>query len=955
MRVADPGLGPVVRELWKDAYTGHESRELLLEMIWLAPMPDCSDLALTSALDDELEPDHRTYASLAVLAAGTANQKQTLAEEVLNRTLPQVVIRNTLPKMVPELIDTDAFFTLVNVLDAVKNSVHGLNYTIYRAVKNDGISRNGQITLRDQLADAIWSTRQDDCRMYQAHSDNDHFQDGLIASCYASIPTGDDDPAAWAYAFTIAIHFGNRRKSIIAETETDAVWTAVNSNSKLREAYLWACLKLADELEEREEDWSRFNRATSETRQLVHFNVEDQSWLLNAVDQEAPENRRGVAFHAITYFFDLRQDSELAEAIAVRISDRSDWLENLNGILNPQSKQPEEWELENNRRKEEQNAAEKKRVADWLEWREEVLNAPDFLMGGGRRLSILYDANKIVSQGTNRDNTWGHWDSQIIARTLSDGFLERYCNELAIFWRETDVLLRSERKPKERGRYAESWLLALAGVKAEAETIGWATSLSHGEAVKATRIACIELNGFGGYMATLDQAHPRAVAHVVAEEAFAELEQLSDVGQAEMFHDVLYHGTENMKDAVASRIAPHLSAFMSVEQGSGNDALRYAIGIIAEQGSSDAHVLAMEALCQQLKQNSKLSRPFVLSLVATLDTEAGCSRLLLETKNLRTSVDYANAVAAFAAVFGEKNSRRILDLGSIPEDRRVPLLYALVLRVYRVVRREDDTQHEGIYTPDIRDDAQYARSFLFNSLMNIKRPETLVALHQLAQQSDFAHMQDRLSQMAHEIAGQICDLTAHPLIAVQAIDRDSAFLPYDSKSLLSAMMTRLDSFEHDVLHAEDTPIVALRKLDKETDIRRFISNWLRGRDREVFSFTQEAVVVDEKRTDIRFQPRAMQGYATVELKRETWSVRQFEHALRSQLVGQYLQHENCRVGCLLICMANRKHWHHPDRKSRMSLQQVVSHLNCIATEIMASRAELQIVVKGIDYSVKVDH
>lgn len=57
-RVAHPNLGVVVRELWENAYTGHDSLELLLEMIWLAPMPDCTDLSLAAALDDTLDPYH---------------------------------------------------------------------------------------------------------------------------------------------------------------------------------------------------------------------------------------------------------------------------------------------------------------------------------------------------------------------------------------------------------------------------------------------------------------------------------------------------------------------------------------------------------------------------------------------------------------------------------------------------------------------------------------------------------------------------------------------------------------------------------------------------------------------------------------------------------------------------------------------------------------------------------
>ena len=204
--------------------------------------------------------------------------------------------------------------------------------------------------------------------------------------------------------------------------------------------------------------------------------------------------------------------------------------------------------------------------------------------------------------------------------------------------------------------------------------------------------------------------------------------------------------------------------------------------------------------------------------------------------------------------------------------------------------------------------------------------------------------------MAHEIAGQISDMTAHPIPVFQAMDRDGAFVPYDSRSLLTAMMTRLDSFEHDILHAEDTPVAALRKIDQETDLRRFIANWLRGRDRGIFDFPQEAVVIGEKRPDIRFVPKSMTAYGTVELKRETWSVREFEKTLKTQLLGQYLQHERCRVGCLLICMAKKKRWRHPDTNEWMTLQEVVRHLDILAREITATRPDLHISVKGIDYS-----
>ena len=123
----------------------------------------------------------------------------------------------------------------------------------------------------------------------------------------------------------------------------------------------------------------------------------------------------------------------------------------------------------------------------------------------------------------------------------------------------------------------------MAAVKAESETVGWVTSLSHGEAVQVVRIACVELNGFGGYIPTLVQAHLQAVGDVVSYKALAQFQQFGDAGQAEILHDVLYHGTVNMKAVVAARVASQIAGFLSTEQAGARNALGYAVQIIEEE------------------------------------------------------------------------------------------------------------------------------------------------------------------------------------------------------------------------------------------------------------------------------------------------------------------------------------------------------------------------------------
>lgn len=949
-RISHPDLGPVVRELWDVGYTGHDSRELLLELIWLGPMPDCVDLAAMAILDAGIPYHHRTYACWGVIASGTADQRRSLAEALVDRTLPEDVMRSVLPELVPREISLLEFLTVINAAQHIPKSVHGLNYAILNTVKSGRLSRNQRSLLRLRLAAEIWDNRLDDGHMYRAHSTKDHYQDGLIACCSGTIPTEDDNASGWARDVAIALHFGERHTSIVASDETDELTTALKNHTYLREAYFWACLEMSDTLVGREDDWGRVINATSESRRSIGFSNSDTAWLLTALSPEARDDHRGVAFRALTGFFDCREDKALQTAIAQSITDRPDFREHFEMVLNPVPCELDEYEIEMQQLDRQNAAEEAERVAKWLAWRTDVLSDPDFRLAGDQRLGTIYDAYKIIEQDQSNLDAWGQWNANLIATTISEEFLVRYRQELSSFWRDQDVQLRGERPPEERANIKRDWLLALAAVKAEAEIEGWATALSHDEATKAMRIACMELNGFAGYFDDLSAAHPIAVTEVVANEAIRELLQLAETGVGYMPHEILFHGSDQMKVAAAPLIAPTVGAVVAENAAQNPNSMGYALQIVAENGDNGAKTLIVDALRVALDEPECPNRKTLLSYLAKFDPENACTRLLEATAVLDSSEQKDEAIALFANIFGDRHSRSFPHLNAVQAEHQVQLLKQLVLRSYQAVRRDEDVRHDGVFSPGLRDNAQDARSFLFDALVSQKSPAALAALHELAAQPEFDHMPDRLREMVHEIAGQIADVSAMPLAAFQRLDKDGTFVPHDNASLLKATMARLDAFEHDILHAEDTPIAILRKADQELEVRRFIAHWLRHQDRDVFDFTQEAVVVDEKRTDIRFQPRTMHGYATVELKRETWSGHEMEVALREQLVGRYLRHENCRVGCLLICMRERKNWRHPQTNELMSLPQLVSWLLGIAEEIMRDRPELNLTVKGIDYT-----
>ena len=209
--------------------------------------------------------------------------------------------------------------------------------------------------------------------------------------------------------------------------------------------------------------------------------------------------------------------------------------------------------------------------------------------------------------------------------------------------------------------------------------------------------------------------------------------------------------------------------------------------------------------------------------------------------------------------------------------------------------------------------------------------------------------------MATELAANISEPEAMNARVFQEFDHERSYRAYDDPSLLAVMNHRLADFEHHLLNDEQTTVATLRKVEDETELRRFLSYWLNQNSRGAYTITQEAVTIAEKRTDIRLHGTGLDRYASIEVKlddtRHQWSGSQLRDALVGQLVGRYLNHERCRVGCLFICMRETRQWEHPDTGERMDLSATVTWLQSIANAIMEECSELLLSVRGINYSV----
>lgn len=955
-RIATPALAPVVRELWDQAYSGHDTRELLLELVYLAPMPECVDLAFQAAHDHDLPHHHRVYSVWAILRCGTKEQKRRIGESIVSGGWPDQIVRSALPELLPEACGLDEFLTLARSLTEAPNSVHGADYALLQSVKSLAISREQRAIIRNELTAALWNNRCEESRIYRASSPYGHFVHAIFAACQATLPSSTDEVSDWAWSLAVAFHFAEPGTSIIIRDDVQRLKEVLQLNVHLREAYFWACFEITEALESPESDWDHFIRC-DHPRVLPPFDEEDFGWLKRALLPDGSAARRGVAFYALSPFIRQGENEALARDIAELASDRSDLLSELDTFLNPPVREPSEYEIEQKRWEDEREQEEAERVEQWLAWRQKVLANPELFLNEPNREATLRNIYTALRLNERDSSTWGHWDSSFIADSFSIAFLEQVQKAFSEFWRRTEVSLFSERSPDSRNSYPLSSLMALAALKCEAETPGWAETLTHEEAIRAVRISTIELNGFGSFLPQVEAVFPDAVHDVIGSEIRAQLTSLPCVGSAPILHDVLYHGTPHMQRIAADVIDSSLSLVEAAVPGDTNKELRYAFELVSSYGTGDALCRSAGFIQKLLNASDEAisqDRPHWLSLMVQLSTETACESLLAATENADSQAALDSAISLFAATFGNHHLRVRPNFDALDVHRRVDLLAQLVIRAYQVVRPQDDLHHEGSYTPGTRDNAEDARNFLLRSLASITSTKAISALYNLSTRPEFTHIADRLKEMATELAGQISEPDPMSASNFLKLDKELSYFPYDDASLFAVMNHRIEDFEHHLLNDEQTTVDTLRKVGDEIELRRFISYWLARNSCGAYTITQEAVVIREKRTDIRLHATGFDKYATIEVKlddkRNRWSSSQLKEALTDQLVGRYMNHERCRAGCLLICIREARCWRHPESREMMTFEETIDWLQSIANEIMEQRPELLLAVKGIDYS-----
>jgi hypothetical protein len=461
-----------------------------------------------------------------------------------------------------------------------------------------------------------------------------------------------------------------------------------------------------------------------------------------------------------------------------------------------------------------------------------------------------------------------------------------------------------------------------AAIYAEAEDPSWAVKLTKEEAKLAARYAPIEIGRLPHWMADLVNAHPESVDEILGTELSWELQNSNEHINSMLLQNISYAPNSTVAGIFLPRLQAWLKKYEDIMGEASNpdravNRLRQVLDVILKHGDENIRTNLLTFAHQRIRGDISKELMFVwLPILIQNTPELGVPAFEDQIRMIQPSKD-SDAVQYFGAIFGgRRDGINLRDSAFTPK-----LLLQLLRLAYQHVRPVDDAEHEGSYSPDIRDQAERVRNEIVNSLFALKGNEGWKAKLEMANDPLCMHFKDRILAIAEENWAQEVDSISYDDAQTIALEKTGEAPAFTNEAMFAIMNDRMADL-HDLLLQDTSPRDAWAGITDEKVMRREIARELKHAANGIYKVDQEAATADEKETDIRLRSVVSDHEAVIELKLGHRSARDLRDTIYNQLVKKYMAAEYSRSGCLLITLAKEKQWEHPDTGQLIGLVEL---------------------------------
>jgi hypothetical protein len=955
-RFANPDLTDDVRALLHKYSDNEDLTAYLLRMVWLGQLAGALPDAMKVALSPAAERYTRITAFRAIKAVGSKKDQELVRQSFLAEAA--VLKRDWINELIEGVQPTEKI--IIWLLACLEKSEPKAAYTVDNLIYSvTELVETAEIEMLEQLIIGFNKLLSCPPVIERRHCEvSEKYQWLMVPACKAveQLIIARDPASLRPDVLAILHKFSAMRGYASHELNEVKVDFSklVPAWKELNRALFWFEVRRSREVldKKRDERLTNFWHA-SIFGSFWRFEEGDFEYAAEEISRQALLDDRLVA---LSLAFDLYRSANRPRKWLVQlkklVSGNDGLSERMGTYLRPpaQSRDSGRWkqqEAEWKRRAEASRKKKEKYHADWKKYfndklgdaRAALREKPGTLTNP---LLYLFDQTRTEKNITNR---WTEYNWKTLIPEYGEEVGRFYRDATVSFWRHHKPKLHSEGAPFNQTSF--SVIIGLVGIEIEAhETKDWPKKLSDTEVESACRYASFELNGFPTWFPKLFETYPKIVCDFLMREVRYELSIEKPETETHYFiSDLSWSGQWSW-----NQIAPRIYELLKTKEPKNLSNLDKLLKII--QGSNLPDDLIKELSyrkCCTLKRLDHLAHWFAVWTGIAPDRAIAA----LKVRIGKIAAPKKRTWFAMTFVTHLLGSRRG-DGAAVRQAFKTPgYLKLLYLLMHENIRRKEDINRAGmgVYTPELRDDAQDARNSLFELLNKIPGKESFLALKDIAEQHPEESSRPWVMHLAKTKAEQDGDIQPWSPAQVRDFHDKLECTPRNHKELAELAVLRLLDLKDDLENGDSSISNILKTVEQEVEIRKYIGRELREKAYGRYSIPQEEEFANAQRPDLRFHGTGFDGPVPVELKlADNWSGPELFERFENQLCGDYLRDNHSNRGIfVLVYRGNKTGWDVPNRDNRVDFTELITALrerwNCISSKY--SNVD-EITVIGID-------
>jgi hypothetical protein len=939
---SDPALSPAIREAWV-RNTDPSFRMDLLALVREGEIVGCVDLAREQAFDTEADLYFRE-AAVQVMAACNDQEGLTRIAELLLADPTSFTARHAphfVRHLFPTYLSRTDLIRLIDELQLASRSAEGFPYNLDDLWER--CPRAERELFLDELADlCLTPPFADKYRRLSA-------KHGKLASALAPLATDMVLNLGVAAAPSALIKACAAIERSTAEypyrDQRQALWDALLDRPDVQRDLFWFDVQEGRRNRERDITW--WWQLGAHGTRLWQLAALEPEWLMERIRNETGLQDRRIALGALISRLGADKLQTQLHALRELVVGVPELESDLASALSPPQPDPDDGDHAEFERMaaQEREVHEAEVVQSWLLFAARLRADSSHLRDRVKLAHWEYAGDLLAltdwlshKTGKTREDAVFHWP--LLREVFGGEVAQAYRAGLKLLWRLTAPRLVDRDDTVD---WREQ--LSFYGVGLEAdEGEGWAERVTGDEAELAVLHALYVGGRSMKWIEALARTHPDRVKPLIAREVAAEWVATSGSSR-NMVGAIADGGDEyflQMADLVIDRLRECPGRIQTFDSG---------LRVLARFPRSTLLRAQLIAHAKhELRWKARKDEGWALrqlALLFTCDLAEGIDALQRWLFASRSDEKRKNrSVKAFAVLF----SRHHPLVPDQWQDQSASVLSRLLLLAYRTIRIEEDVQHEGMFTPGPRDEAQWARGRILDGLLATPGRATYEALCALAEDPSVGSRK-RLRELAHRRAEQDAETRAWSPSDVVEFERRQAAPAKTGGDLLRIASGILNDIETGFLQDDASSRHVLESAPNEEAVQNWLAEQFKLRSKDRFHVYREVEVANRKEPDIVLASTSAAVEVAIEVKHggRGWTVRALEDALSQQLVGDYLRPATRRHGVLVITRHSTRKWKEPGTNRELHFQQVLDRLRRLAESIHHNdTGPIEALVVGLD-------